>query len=83
MQKNDYETIETLILNMASNTHLNNNKKLNQWHEFTFESQTLKKMKSKPPLFFKFFGHHTDKLSRHYALSEEAERDTVSSSLYI
>jgi hypothetical protein len=24
--KNDYETVETLILNIASNTHLNNNK---------------------------------------------------------
>jgi hypothetical protein len=26
MQKNDYETLETLILNIASNIHLNNNK---------------------------------------------------------
>jgi hypothetical protein len=36
MQKNDYETLETLILNIASNTHLNNNKKLKQCHGFTF-----------------------------------------------
>jgi hypothetical protein len=36
MQKNDYETLETLILNIASNTLLNNNKKLKQWHGFTF-----------------------------------------------
>jgi hypothetical protein len=28
MQKNDYETLETLILNIASNPHLNNNKNL-------------------------------------------------------
>jgi hypothetical protein len=29
MQTNDYETLETLILNVASNTHiLNNNKNL-------------------------------------------------------
>jgi hypothetical protein len=26
MQKNDYENLETLILNIASNTHLNNKK---------------------------------------------------------
>jgi hypothetical protein len=26
MQKNDYETLETLILNRASNTHLDNKK---------------------------------------------------------
>jgi hypothetical protein len=26
MQKNDYEILETLILNIASNTHINNNK---------------------------------------------------------
>jgi hypothetical protein len=30
MQKNDYEILETLILNIASNIHLNNNKKLKQ-----------------------------------------------------
>jgi hypothetical protein len=30
MQKNDYEILETLILNIASNTHLNNKKKLKQ-----------------------------------------------------
>jgi hypothetical protein len=28
MQKTDYETLEILILNIASNTHLNNNKNL-------------------------------------------------------
>jgi hypothetical protein len=27
--ENDYETLETLILNIAPNTHLNNNKNLN------------------------------------------------------
>jgi hypothetical protein len=26
MQKNDYETLETLILNITSNTHLDNKK---------------------------------------------------------
>jgi hypothetical protein len=26
MQRNNYETLETLILNIASNTHLNNRK---------------------------------------------------------
>jgi hypothetical protein len=36
MQKNDYETLETLILNIASNTHLNNQKKLKKWHGFNF-----------------------------------------------
>jgi hypothetical protein len=28
VEKNDYKTVETLILNIASNTHLNNNKNL-------------------------------------------------------
>jgi hypothetical protein len=41
MQKNVYETLETLTLNITSNTHLNN-KKLKQWHGFNFRSQTLK-----------------------------------------
>jgi hypothetical protein len=36
IQKKDYKTVETLILNIDSNTHLNNKKKLKQWHEFTF-----------------------------------------------
>jgi hypothetical protein len=36
MQKNDYQTLETLTLNIASNTYLNNNKKLKQRYEFTF-----------------------------------------------
>jgi hypothetical protein len=35
-QKNDYETLKTLILNIGLNTHLNNKKKLKQWHGFTF-----------------------------------------------
>jgi hypothetical protein len=34
-EKNDYETVETLTLNIASNTH-KQQKKLKQWHGFTF-----------------------------------------------
>jgi hypothetical protein len=63
MQKNDYETLETLILNIASNTHLNNNKNLSNDMDL-LSRVNPKKMKSKhPPCFFNFF-HRTDKQSR-------------------
>jgi hypothetical protein len=38
MEKNDYETLETLILNIASNTHLNNKQTLAMGWIYLLES---------------------------------------------
>jgi hypothetical protein len=74
MEKNDYETLEILIINIASNTHLNNNKTLAMTWIYLLES-IPKKMKSKPPpLFPNFYGHRTgNSRDLHCTLSKEEE----------
>jgi hypothetical protein len=55
MKKFDYKTLETLILNIASNIHLNNKKNLYNCMDIPSRVNS-KKIKSKlPPSFFQFF----------------------------
>jgi hypothetical protein len=74
MEKNNYETLETLILNIASNTHLNNNKTEQMAWIYLLES-IPKKRKSKPPPSYSNFlwPPYDNRHNSHCALSEEEE----------